>query len=310
MIRAIVFGAHGFTARHLIPALVKTQGAQVVAVDVPAFPPACGHVDAYISRDIGDPDFVARLIRDYKPNWIFNLAAVTQAAPAQIYRTNFTGPLNILEAVRQFAPEAQVLLVGSAAEYGRVQPEALPLTEESPCAPVGDYGISKHAMTLAALDLARRFGLKVVVARPFNLVGAGVPPSLVVGAVLARAREALLRPGEPVVRVGNLDTQRDFVAVEDAVEAYFAMIKGGFWGEVFNICSGKPIPIRTIVEMALSHSPRAVSLVVDPQLVRPADTPAVYGSPDKARRAFGFRPRVKIEESLKRAWDDTLAVHA
>lgn len=302
MIRAIVFGAHGFTARYLIPRLVETEAAQVVAVDVPLRPPAWARVDAYISRDIGDLDFVRRLVSDYKPDWVFNLAAVTQGSPADIYRTNFTGPINILEAVREAVAEARVLLVGSAAEYGRVEPDRLPLTEQSPCNPVGDYGISKHAMTLAAVDLVRRFGLKVVIARPFNLVGAGVPASLVVGAVLARAREALSKPGEPVVKVGNLDTQRDFVAVQDAVDAYVAMIKCGLWGEVFNICSGKPVSIRRVVEMALSHAPKPVRLVVDPKLVRPADSPVVYGSPEKARKAFGFQPSVTLEESLRRAW--------
>ncbi len=301
MIRAIVFGAHGFTARHLIPKLVESEGAQVVAVDVAASPPQWLHVDAYISRDVGDPGFIRRLIADYKPNWIFNLAGLTHGNPTDVFRTNLFGPLGILEAVRDFAPEARVLLVGSAAEYGRVSSELLPLTEDSPCQPIGDYGISKHAMTLAAMDIASRQGQNAVVARPFNLLGAGVPASLVVGAVLARARDAINR-GENVVKVGNLDTQRDFVDVEDAVDAYLAMVKSNLRCEVFNICSGRPIAIRRVIEMALSHAPRPLKLVVDPGLVRPADTPVVYGSPEKARRAFGFVAKVTIEESLRRAW--------
>ena len=130
----------------------------------------------------------------------------------------------------------------------------MPLAEDHECRPVGPYGLSKHAMTLAALDHARADGTKVIVARPFNLVGAGMPTNLVAGAIAQRTRQALAR-GESTITVGNANTQRDFIAVEDAVEAYVKLLQSGAWGEVFNICSGQATSIESIIQTLLSFSP-------------------------------------------------------
>jgi GDP-4-dehydro-6-deoxy-D-mannose reductase len=112
--------------------------------------------------------------------------------------------------------------------------------------------------------------------------------------------------GDPVVRIGNLDTQRDFVAVEDAVEAYLRLIRCDCWGEVFNVCSGQPRSIRSLVEQLLGFSKRPVRLLVDPALVRPADVPVAYGSWEKAHRAAGFAPATRLEDALRSAWNHAM----
>ncbi len=80
------------------------------------------------------------------------------------------------------------------------------------------------------------------------------------------------------------------------------MIRGDYWGEVFNICSGVPYKIRDVVAALLSHSPRPIEYRVDPQLLRADDAAVFVGSCEKARRAFGFAPSLSVEESLKSAW--------
>jgi len=214
------------------------------------------------------------------------------------------GAVRLLDAVALAAPQAAVLLVGSAAEYGPVAPEALPVGEDHPCRPVGAYGISKLVATNLALEIARRRSLRVVVARPFNIVGAGVPTTLVVGAILDRLRRALLDGGRPLVRMGNLDAQRDFIAVEDAVDAYVRLIQCGRWGEVFNICSGKPCPVRRVVEQLLSYCSTPIELVVDPTLVRHDDVAVIYGDATKAADAIDFQPRITLSDALLAAWRD------
>ncbi len=306
MTRALIIGAHGFSAMHLARRLAQSEQVHLTGADLPPVPPADPNMHSYVQADLGSRDSVARLIVEAKPDWIFNLAALTSGGFAAVHRVNLLGPIYLLDAVRAHCPDARIILIGSAAEYGLVGPADLPVTEETPCRPVGDYGVSKYAMTLASLDIASRHSIRVVVARPFNIVGAGVPKSLVVGAILARAREALEQPGEPVVKVGNLDTERDFVDAEDAADAYIAMIKGEFWGDVFNVCSGRPVRIRDVVTRALSHSPRPIRLDVDPALARPSDCPIIYGSCNKARRAFGFVPKVSLDESLARAWNHAM----
>lgn len=301
MTTALVLGAHGFCGRHLAKALKQAGDVVVIGADVQSDAPDQSLCDRYEALDIGDADSVSRLVERSRPDWVFNLVGVARGSDEDIYRANLLGTVHLLEAVRGFAPNAGVVLVGSAAEYGIVDESALPLTEAQVCCPIGSYGISKYAATMAAMSYVHRYGLRVAVARPFNIVGPGIGPGLVVGAILRRAKEALATQERPVVKVGNLETQRDFVAVEDVVSGLLAMVRGDHWGEVFNICSGEPRSIREVVELALSHAPRPVELEVDPALLRPNDLKIVYGSWEKANRAFGFHPTVSLEDSLEAA---------
>lgn len=303
MVRALIIGSHGFCARHLASKLAESKQAIVLTADIHPTPPVGQDVHSYSTVDLGRRESVNSLVRQTKPDWVFNLAALTTGSFEAVHRTNLLGTVHLLDAVRASSPAARVLLVGSAAEYGPVDADSMPVTEDTHCRPFGNYGVSKYAATLAAMELAARHSLRVVVARPFNIIGAGVPESLVVGAVLRRAYDALAQPGDAVVKIGNLDTQRDFVDVDDVVRAYIAMLQGEFSGEIFNICSGRPVKIYDVVTQALANSPRPIRLEVDPNLVRPSDCPIIYGSYEKAHRAFGFEPTVALEDSLKRAWN-------
>ena len=126
--------------------------------------------------------------------------------------------------------------------------------------------------------------------------------SLVVGAVMKRIRD-LEESGGTVLRVGNLDTKRDFVAVEDVVDGYVRMMHAECWGEVFNLCSGVPRLIREVVDEIIALSSRTMKIVVDPVLCRADDIPLSYGSFAKAQTAFGFAPRTSLRECLKTAWE-------
>ena len=299
----LILGALGFCGRHLVGRLRQTGVSRLVGADVLDVPPDGCVLDEYHRVDIRDFDQVRDVIGDAQPDCIFNLAASASGPARTIFAVNLMGPIHLLEAVRLDKPDARVLLVGSAAEYGIVSDSMLPVREDHPCRPVGDYGVSKYSMTLAALSYARFHDLRVVVMRPFNIVGPGIPDTLVVGAVIRRVLDALSRPGDPIVKVGNLDTQRDFVAVEDVVESYVRAIQADCWGEVFNVCSGTPRTIRSVVEMIVSRSPRPVKIEVSADLMRSSDIPVLYGSREKAHRCLGFEPRTPLEESLKAAWD-------
>lgn len=132
--------------------------------------------------------------------------------------------------------------------------------------------------------------LKITIVRPFNIIGAGVPASLVVGALLQRAKTALETQSAPIVKIGNLDSERDFISVDDVVDAYLKMIEGNFSGEIFNICSGVSVPIRVIAEKLLANSEIPIQLEVDTSLVGSAETNRIFGDCAKAEKRFGFKP--------------------
>jgi GDP-4-dehydro-6-deoxy-D-mannose reductase len=302
MVKALVFGAHGFVARHTIERLARLPGVRVFASDIQGSPPAGLPVSGYRAADIARASQAAEILQDCRPDWVLNLAGVASGNAERVYQSNLMGAVNVMQAVLDQQRDIRVLLIGSAAEYGRVEEDALPIREDQPCSPIGHYGVSKHAMTLAAQSYVELHGMKIVIARPFNIIGAGVSPSLLVGAILQRAKAAL-EAGEPSIKVGNLETARDFIAVEDAAEAFTLMVQGDAWGEVFNVCTGRPTPIREVVEYALTLAPRPLHLEVDPGLFRASDVKCVYGSGEKARRTFGFVPKILVEEAVRSAWE-------
>jgi len=299
---ALVIGACGFTGRHLVAEL-RARGYGVVGADILPLASPDVAVDDYRQVDICDRAQVSALISSVAPELVFNLVALVNGDPADIYRVNLMGSVHVVGSVIDICPGSRVLLVGSAAEYGPVDESDLPIEEEHKCRPINHYGASKCAMTAAAQAFARQSQAKVVIARPTNIIGAGIPKSLVLGAILDRARMALERMQEPVVKVGNLDTKRDFVDVEDVVRAYLLMIEGDAWGEVFNVCSGKATAVRDLVEKALALAPRKIRIETDPDLCRKGDAGAVYASPEKARARFGFVPTVSVDGSIRQAWD-------
>ncbi len=300
MPHALITGAAGFLGFHLAKRLRDERGVAVIGADRRSQPREPGLFTEYVPTDLADETKTAALIRNSKPQVIFHLAGACSGPDLTLFQTNVMATIQLLEAVRVYAPAAKILLVGSAAEYGCVEPERLPISEEHLCRPRGPYAISKYAMTTTALDYARRFGLKVVIVRPFNIVGAHVPANLVVGALIERIRQCAAQGSGPV-RVGNLDTERDFIAVEDVVDGCLRLVQAECWGEVFNLCSGVPRSIRWIIQQVFVELGRSLPLEVDQSLVRPDDVQRSYGSWTKASEAVGFRPQSTIEPALRAA---------
>ena len=301
----LITGVHGFCARHLVKRLIAEGVNNIYGVDIHLSPPVGFDLRGYIKADITNMSQMNQVVRDTKPDRLFHLAGITQGKTSEIYDINFSGSIYLLEAVLRWVPQARVLLVGSAAEYGHVPEEEMPIRETHVCKPYTPYGISKYATTLAGLEYAKR-GLHVTIARPFNIIGPGVPESLVAGAVAARVR-CSLRDNSNEVRIGNMKSSRDFIYVGDVVEAYVRLLDGAFRGEIFNICSGKAIVIQDLVKGLLALSQRPFQFVIDPSLVRSNEVDTVYGSFDKAARDFGFQPKTSFADALHAIWQSDMA---
>jgi GDP-4-dehydro-6-deoxy-D-mannose reductase len=302
--KVLITGIHGFCARHLVRFLLAGGEAEIHGVDIAQAPPEGLHLAGYARMDVLDKARLDEAVNAIKPDMVFHLAGITKGSAADVYHANFMGCVFLLESVSRHAPHARVLVVGSAAEYGHVPAGEMPVDETHACNPYTPYGISKYAASLAALEYARR-GLHVSVARPFNVIGPGIPEAYVAGALVARIRRSLQENSDEV-RVGNLSSRRDFVYIDDLVEAYACILDGGFKGEVFNICSGEAIEIQTLADGLLSRSQKPLRLVVDPALVRSNEVDVMYGSYEKAARAFGFKPGTDIENALDAIWTNDM----
>lgn len=297
--KCVVFGGHGFVGRHLVPRLRETC-TQVVVASRSTATDLAATVQS-LGCDVGDGHAVRALLDDLRPEIIVNLASATRGSTEDICRTNVLGCLNILEAAKERSG-SHLVTFGSAAEYGDTPCDGEAIAEDAPCHPVGVYGATKLAATCAALGLAKRFDVRVSVLRPFNIVGAGCPESLLVGAVIARVKAGLAKPGRNEIAVGRTDTSRDFIAVEDVVEAVIAVIRARAPSGVLNVCSGVPVSISDLLDTLRDVTNKAFSWRTDPSLVRPDDPPISFGTHARLTAVTGFDPRVPLVQSLRSAW--------
>ena len=306
--RVLITGVSGFCGRHLVKRLRREQDMEIAGLDMAKPDASQWGLDRYFQADICDRAEVASRIAEFRPDSIYHLAGINAASSSAgaVCAVNLMGALNVLEAVRRHAPGCRLLIAGSAAEYGPVPDTALPVTEDVPCRPVGAYGASKYAATMITLDYVRKSNLKAVVVRPFNIIGAGIPTTLVVGAMMARAKQALESTGEPVVRVGDSDSERDFISVSDAMDAYVLLLDAEPWGEIVNVCSGRSWPIHHIARALLGNSARPIRIEFDPNLIPPSPVRRIYGSNEKARRLIRFEAKMSLEQALSSIWDSEM----
>jgi GDP-4-dehydro-6-deoxy-D-mannose reductase len=298
--RVLVTGVAGFVeAGHEVHGLVRGEGPW----------PRLAPLPLTLHRgDLADPAF-PRLVADVAPAAIVHLAGISfvpeaERDPTAAYRTNLTGTLAVLAAVRAHAPRARVLAVTSGDIYGEVRPADLPVVEETPLRPLTVYGASKAAADLAAAQWARAYGLDVVRARPFNHTGPGQDPAFVCSA-LAR-QLALIEAGsqEPVVRAGNLDPVRDFSDVRDIAAGYLALAERGRGGEAYNLCAGEGVSIAEVIAILRGHARVPVRVQSDPGLRRALDVPRIVGSHARAAADTGWRPRIPLGETLGALLED------
>jgi GDP-4-dehydro-6-deoxy-D-mannose reductase len=202
---------------------------------------------------------LADVLAELRPAHLVHLAGlVPPADDAALWTANVGLASILLDAVRIASPHTRVLLIGSAAEYG---PARIPrIGEDQPCAPTTTYGRAKLCQTLLARHYHRSWGVPVMIARPFNVIGPGMSSCTVVGAIceqLAAAR------ADGVVKLGNLDSARDFLDVRDVAAACWQIARRGAPGQVYNVCRGEAHTIRDVAALAIAISGIRVTVKSD-----------------------------------------------
>lgn len=298
--RALITGAAGFVGRYLVKFLLR-QRYTVLAASHSRPPDDPALAGAILQQaDVTEKETLCRLIAAFLPDEIYHLAAVAVTTGEDregYYRVNFYGTLNLFEAVRDAAPRARVLYVGSAAAYGAVPPERQPITEEQPLAPLNHYAASKAAADLAACAYAAQ-GLHIVRARPFNHTGPGQTTDYVCSRLARQVAEVALGRAEPVITAGNLDAARDFTDVRDVVRAYWLLLQKGRPGEAYNVCSARAYTVREIAGFLAETAGVEITLRSTAELRRKTDIPLLHGSAAKICRETGWAPQIPFRQTL------------
>lgn len=301
----LVIGAAGFVGKHLLRLLAEETALAVHAtklpfetIDVSSFP------DVRVwDLDITLPDTTRILLEDVNPDVIIHLAAQSSvglsfAKPELTMNINVMGSLHVMEAVRAVCPKCIVLMVGSSEQYGPVPQELQPVAETARLDPVSPYAISKMSVELMASLYVKSYDLKFIMVRAFNHIGPGQMPLFVVSDFARQIALIEKCMAEPVMHVGNLSALRDFTDVRDVVRGYRELTLHGHPGEVYNIGSGKSIPIQSILDTLLSYTKVPIRVEVDPAKFRPVDVPEIRADITKIQKDTKWCPRIPIETSL------------
>jgi GDP-4-dehydro-6-deoxy-D-mannose reductase len=303
----LITGVAGFVGGQLVDLLRREQPAlRLVGLVRPGWPIPEGLPSRaeLVEVELEDAASVARALAGLAPERVVHLAAQSNpqqswADPEGTFRTNVLGLLHLLEHFRTRALAPRVLVVGSAEEYGLVEAQALPVAEEAPLRPVTPYAASKVAQEMLALQYAIGARIPSILTRTFHHTGPGRGAAFAESSFARQITEieAGLRP--PVVEVGNLAAVRDFTDVRDVVRAYWALLERGEPGAVYNVCSGRPTSIRSLLDTLIAASGIEVEVRVDPARVRPIEVPAIVGDPTRLKRTTGWEPRIALEETLR-----------
>ncbi|UCE86060.1 MAG: GDP-mannose 4,6-dehydratase [Deltaproteobacteria bacterium] len=288
--KVLVTGAGGFVGGRLLPRLER-EGARVVGIDR--------------ELDVSRPAGIDALLDAERPNAIVHLAALSsvprsRAEPDLTYRVNFLGTRVVLDATRRFAPGARVLVVSTGEVYGPLEPDAPPSTEASPLRPASPYAAAKASADLLARSFAAG-GLDVVRARPFNHTGPGQRDEFVASSFARQIAEIEAGVRAPRLAVGNLDSVRDFLDVDDVIEAYWRLLDPATPAGVYNVATAGAVTIREVLDALLAHARVAPAVEVDPRLYRPTD--AMRGDAHRIRQATGWEPRTPLRDTLGRLLD-------
>jgi GDP-4-dehydro-6-deoxy-D-mannose reductase len=222
------------------------------------------------------------------------------ADPGLAWTVNAAGTARLAEALarrrEEGKGEGRLLLVSSGEVYG---PGARIARRESDAvSPATPYAASKVGAELAGLEVWRRTGLPVIVARSFTHTGPGQDGRFVLPAFVARLREARAT-GKRRVRTGNLEPVRDLLDVRDVVEAYLLLLRSGEAGEIYNVARGEGTTVGELFRVLAELLGVPAEPEPDPALARRNDIPHLVGDSTKLRRATGWAPVRTLQQTLR-----------
>jgi GDP-4-dehydro-6-deoxy-D-mannose reductase len=292
-----VTGGHGFVGQWVqkqTPRIASEHGFEIVVPPVDFDLLDSAQVDAQIA--IARPDAVLHLAGQSNVPLSFK-------DPEGTFRINVFGTLRLLEGLKRAGLAPHIVFASSGDVYGLVPEDEMPVSEDRVPRPRNPYAVSKLAAEALCYQWFRTEGFPIVVARPFNHIGAGQSETFALPAFAHQIAEIKAGVREPVIRVGDIDVSRDFTHVGDVIEAYLLLLEKGAPGEIYNIASGKDLVIRDLLARMLELAGVEAEIVRDSAHIRPAEQRVVRGRNVKLAR-LGWTPRRSIDEALKEILDD------
>lgn len=286
---AFITGINGFTGKHLTNWL-KQQKIRVTGIDL--------NKSEFYQADLKEKNILEKIISKESPDYVFHLASplirsnklVDQALEKNLLVDLF-GTVNLIEAAAKLKKKPKMLITGTAAEYDTAINRAR--RETDLLKPNSSYGLSKMTQELISRQLSKSYGLQLVYTRSFLLIGPGQAPGFVISDWCRQLRER-----SPLLKTGDLNIQRDFTDVTDAVKAYWLLINKGKSGEVYNVCSGNQVKLGKILNILEKIAGYDFKIKEDKTKFKNNDPKKLWGD-NRKLMALGWKRQITLEQSLK-----------
>ncbi len=305
--KTLITGIAGFAGSHLAE-LLLSKGIEVYGLFRPRS--KTEHLESIKSKlhledaDLLDSHSLYTTIAKIKPDYIFHLAAqsfvpTSWVSPSVTLEVNVVGSGNPFEAVRQVGIDPVIQIACSSEEYGLVYPNEIPIKETNPLRPQSPYAVSKVAMDYLGYQYFCSYKMRIIRTRGFNHTGPRRGETFVTSNFAKQI--AMIEKGkqDPVIHVGNLESERDWTDVRDMVRGYLLAVEKCDAGEVYNICTGKAVKVQHMLDMLLSYSKVKVEVRPDPSRMRPSDVPVLIGDNSKFVSKTGWKPEIPFEKTME-----------
>ena len=310
--RALITGAAGFAGSYLIRYLLAETDLEIIGTiyrrqPEPPYPAGRVHLERL---DLREEAAVAEILARWQPDYIVHLAAqsfvpISWQHPWSTFEQNVLTQINIFRGVlAAHLEDARLLVVGSGQAYGIIEPEDLPIDEDTPLRPLSPYAISKVTQDLLGWQYHRSHGLHTIRVRPFNHIGPGQNEMFVTSSFAKQIAEIEAGRRAGPLHHGALDAERDFTDVRDVVRAYWLLLDRGEPGAVYNVGSGRSVKIASILQTLLGQARTPIAAAPDPNLERPTDIPCIVCDLTRLHQATGWTPIIPLEQTLADILDD------
>lgn len=301
--RVLVTGGAGFIGSSIARRLLR-DGHSVVIIDnlVTGYERNIPKGAVFKKLDIGDEKQI-ELIPEEKYDAIFHLAAqssgeISNEKPGLDILTNALGTLNLLRWAEKRGMK-RFLYASSMSVYGDLPPSALPIKETTPCEPLSFYGITKLAAEHYVKHFSRK-GMDTTIFRMFSVYGPGQDMTNMKQGMVSIYLAYILK-NEPIWVKGSKDRFRDFIYIDDVVEAWVgALAAKASYGKTYNLAGGKKVHVRELVEAELKACGVKPDYPVKYEGSTPADQFGVYADITRAKGDLGWAPKVSLADGLKK----------
>jgi len=258
----------------------------------------------YKKINLRDKELIKEVIENFNPDYILHLASISSVSqswkqPVESFVNNTNIFLNIIESMRELDSQARILSVGSSEEYGNYPPEKMPLKEDYQLKPCNPYAVARVSQEMLSKLFADNFNVNIIMTRSFNHIGPKQRDVFVIPSFVKQLVEIKKNPHKNSIEVGNIEIIRDFLDVRDVVDAYYKILTTGKIGEVYNVCSGKGVKLKEIIEIVSDELNIKPEIKIDKSKIRPTDNIVIIGDNTKLKTELGWSEKYELKTTLK-----------